>query len=111
MAVQFFLKNIHPEMKSAASDLFGQSEVIQSRPNVFGELMRVLISPSKSVEEAVNWVLGRGVDPDISLHMRMLMNKYSNTTLFFESIPCCVACQRHGYILRYGVNVGKSRPS
>lgn len=75
VAVQFFLKNIHPEMRSAASDLFGQSEVLQSRPNVFGELMRVLISPSKSVEEAVNWVLAGGADPDISLHMRMLMNK------------------------------------
>lgn len=67
-------------MRSAASDLFGQSEVLQSRPNVFGELMRVLISPSKSVEEAVNWVLAGGADPDISLHMRMLMNKYSSKT-------------------------------
>ncbi|XP_050383927.1 uncharacterized protein LOC126800585 [Argentina anserina] len=74
VATQFFLKNIHPEMSNAASNLFGKPEVLHSRPNVFGELMRVLISPSEDVEEAVNWVLG-GVDPDISLHMRMLMNR------------------------------------
>lgn len=76
MAIQFFLKNVYPEMRSVASDLFGQTEVLQSRPNVFGELMRVLISPSKSIEEAINWVLRSGSDPDVSLHMRMLMNKY-----------------------------------
>lgn len=83
MAAQFFLKNIHPEMRNAASNLFGKPKVLHSRPNVFGELMRVLISPSEDVEQAVNWVLG-GVDPDISLHMRMLMNRYCNEpfTLF-----------------------------
>ncbi|KAM6557814.1 hypothetical protein CsatB_004833 [Cannabis sativa] len=75
VAIQFFLKNVHPDMRFAAIDLFGKSEVLQSRPNVFGELMRVLISPSKNIEEAVNWVIGGGADPDISLHMRMLMNK------------------------------------
>ncbi|CAL2250892.1 unnamed protein product [Prunus armeniaca] len=74
VAAQFFLKNIHPEMRNAASILFGKPEVLHSRPNVFGELMRVLITPSEDVEDAVNWVLG-GVEPDISLHMRMLMNK------------------------------------
>lgn len=61
-------------MRNAASILFGKPEVLHSRPNVFGELMRVLITPSEDVEDAVNWVLG-GVEPDISLHMRMLMNK------------------------------------
>ena len=65
-------------MKSSASVLFGQSEDLQSRPNVFGELMRVLISPSKDVEEAINWVIGGGADPDMTLHMRMLMNRYHN---------------------------------
>ncbi|CAN6709094.1 unnamed protein product [Malus baccata var. baccata] len=74
VAAQFFLKNIHPEMRNAASTLFGKPEDLHSRPNVFGELMRVLITPSVDVQEAVNWVLG-GVEPDISLHMRMLMNK------------------------------------
>jgi hypothetical protein len=78
MGAQFFLKNIHPEMRNAASNLFGLPELIQSRANVFGELMRVLISPTKDVEEAVNWVIGGGVDPDITLHMRMLTNRYSN---------------------------------
>ncbi|XP_059450196.1 uncharacterized protein LOC132181130 [Corylus avellana] len=74
-AAQFFLKNIHPEMRNAASNLFGQPESLQSRPNVFGELMRALISPTKDVEEAVNWVIGGGMDPHISLHMRMLTNR------------------------------------
>lgn len=76
MAAQFFLKNIHPTMRAAASNLFGWPEVLESRPNVFGELMRVLISPSKNVEEAVFSVLKSGADPDISLHMRMLMNRW-----------------------------------
>ena len=75
MAAQFFLKNIHSEMRIAAFDLFGDPQAPGSQPNVFGELMRVLISPSKDVEAAVNWVIGGEEDPDISLHMRMLMNR------------------------------------
>ncbi|MBA0614783.1 hypothetical protein Godav_015029 [Gossypium davidsonii] len=79
VAAQFFLKNVHPDMRNAVSELFGKPESLQSRPNVFGELMRILISPSRDVEEAVNWVIGNGGrDPDITLHMRMLMNRYSN---------------------------------
>lgn len=62
-------------MRNAASDLFGDPKVLESRPNVFGELMRILITPSKDIEEAVNWVIDGGEDPDISLHMRMLMNR------------------------------------
>lgn len=77
MAAQFFLKNVFTEMRNAASDLFGRPEDLQYRPNVFGELMRVLMSPSDNVREAVHWVLGDGVDPDISLHMRMLSNRYA----------------------------------
>ncbi|XP_031258312.1 uncharacterized protein LOC116116362 [Pistacia vera] len=76
VAAQFFLKNVHPEMRMAASDLFGRIDSLQARPNVFGELMRALISPSEDVKEAVNWVLNNGVDPDVSLHMRMLTNRY-----------------------------------
>ncbi|KAL3526204.1 hypothetical protein ACH5RR_014576 [Cinchona calisaya] len=75
VAAQFFLKNVHPEMRKTASDLFGEPENLQHRPNVFGELMRVLISPSENVELAVNWALGGGGDPDIAVHMRMLMNR------------------------------------
>ncbi|MBA0739494.1 hypothetical protein Gogos_012761, partial [Gossypium gossypioides] len=76
VAAQFFLKNVHPDMRNAVSELFGKPESLQSRPNVFGELMRILISPSRDVEEAVNWVIGNGGrDPDITLHMRMLMNR------------------------------------
>ncbi|XP_027350766.1 uncharacterized protein LOC113861878 [Abrus precatorius] len=75
MAAQFFLKNIHSQMRIAAFDLFGDPQVLGSQPNVFGELMRVLIFPSKDVEAAVNWVIGGEENPDISLHMRMLMNR------------------------------------
>lgn len=75
VASQFFLKNIHPQMKVAAFDLFGDPQVLGSQPNVFGELMRVLISPSKDVEAAVNWVIGGDKNPDISLHMRMQTNR------------------------------------
>ncbi|XP_019458810.1 PREDICTED: uncharacterized protein LOC109358810 [Lupinus angustifolius] len=75
VGAQFFLKNIHSPMRIAAFDLFGDPKVLGSRPNVFGEIMRVLIAPSKEVEAAVNWVIGNGENPDISLHMRMLMNR------------------------------------
>ncbi|XP_074275189.1 uncharacterized protein LOC141599162 [Silene latifolia] len=74
VAAQFFLKNVHPEMESAAFELFGKPEV-NSRPNVFGELLRLLISPSVSIEAAVRSVLANNGDPDITLHMRMLMNR------------------------------------
>lgn len=76
MGIQFFLKNINPEMRNAAFDLFGKPGFLQSSPNVFGELMKVIISPSENVEEAVNWVLGDGTNPDIVLHMRMLTSRY-----------------------------------
>ncbi|ESW33682.1 hypothetical protein PHAVU_001G090000 [Phaseolus vulgaris] len=75
VAAQFFLKNIHSQMRNAAFDLFGDPQVLGSQPNVFGEIMRVLVSPSKDVEAAVNWAIGGGENPDISLHMRMLMNR------------------------------------
>lgn len=78
MAAQFFLKNVHSEMRFAASELFGNPGSLHLQPNVFGELMRVLISPSEDVEEAVNWALGGRGDPEFSLHMRMLMNRYCN---------------------------------
>ncbi|XP_050234980.1 uncharacterized protein LOC126683183 [Mercurialis annua] len=75
VASQFFSKNVHAEMSNAAFDLFGRTDLLQSRPNVFGELMKFLISPSEDVTAAVNLVLGGGKNPDISLHMRMLMNR------------------------------------
>ncbi|KAE8677937.1 hypothetical protein F3Y22_tig00111467pilonHSYRG00039 [Hibiscus syriacus] len=62
-------------MRNAASELFGNPESLHSRPNEFGEITRILISPSRDVEEAVNWVIGGGRNPDITLHMRMLMNR------------------------------------
>lgn len=75
VAAQFFLKNVHSEMREVASNLFGRPEDLQYRANVFGELMRILMSPSKNVESAVNWALNGGSDPDIALHMRMMMNR------------------------------------
>ncbi|XP_059285046.1 uncharacterized protein LOC132038385 [Lycium ferocissimum] len=75
VAAQFFLKNVHDEMRVAASNLFGKPDDLHHRPNVFGELMRLLIAPSENIQHAVNWALGGGADPDIALHMRMLMNR------------------------------------
>ncbi|PSR89435.1 Callose synthase [Actinidia chinensis var. chinensis] len=75
VAAQFFLKNIHPPMRSAASALFGKTELLRSRPNIFGELMREIISPSRNVKDAVDWVLNGGPDPHLVLHMRMMMNR------------------------------------
>ncbi|KAK9117624.1 hypothetical protein Sjap_016571 [Stephania japonica] len=74
VAIQFFLKNTHLEMRKTASNLLGQPESL-NRPNLFGELMRAVISPSKDVEQSVNWALHNGSDPDIALHMRMLTNR------------------------------------
>lgn len=83
-------------MRQAASNLFGQPENLQYRPNVFGELMRVLISPSEDVKLAVNSVLDGGRDPDIALHMRMLMNRYYNSGLHLR-ILCIVFQFERGY--------------
>ncbi|XP_076939614.1 uncharacterized protein LOC143608470 [Bidens hawaiensis] len=74
VAAQFFLKNVHVEMRKAASDLFGPPQN-HNRPNVFGELMRILVSPTEAVKQAVDSVLSGGSHPDITLHMRMLMNR------------------------------------
>lgn len=75
MGTQFFLKNVHPGMKAAASALFGSPDSLHARPNTFGELLRAIVSPSRTVQEAVNWAL-KGVDPDIALHMRMMSSRY-----------------------------------
>ncbi|KAI3686362.1 hypothetical protein L1987_80037 [Smallanthus sonchifolius] len=75
VAAQFFLKNIHVQMKKSASALFGNTEVLRSRPNVVGELLRVMISPSPNVQKAVDSVINGGQDPHLAVHMRMLMNR------------------------------------
>ncbi|CAL4984529.1 unnamed protein product [Urochloa decumbens] len=74
VGIQFVLKNVHPRMKAAASALFGLPDSLDARPNTFGELMRAIISPSSTVQAAVNWAL-KGVNPDIVLHMRMMANR------------------------------------
>lgn len=70
-------------MRRAASALFSNNEFIQYRPNTIGELMRVIISPSKNVEEAVKWALNGGPDPHIALHMRMLMSRFAGLKIIF----------------------------
>ncbi|KAI4366774.1 hypothetical protein MLD38_022605 [Melastoma candidum] len=75
VAAQFFLKNVHPDMRKVASRLYGNPEDLNLRPNVFGELMRILISPSSDVKEAINWFLRGGQPPDVSLHMRMMVKR------------------------------------
>ncbi|KAK1407162.1 hypothetical protein QVD17_38773 [Tagetes erecta] len=75
VAAQFFLKNVHAQMRKLASELFGDTQVLRSRPNVIGELLRVMISPSPDVQKAVDWVVNGGRDPHLAVHMRMLMNR------------------------------------
>lgn len=82
MAAQFFLKNVHLQMRESASVLFGDTQVLRSRPNVIGELLRVIISPSPDVQKAVDWVVNGGRDPHLAVHMRMLMNRYFNMLRF-----------------------------
>lgn len=76
IGAQFFLKNIHPGMKNRALNLFGNPGAVQSRPNVFGELMRALVSPSRPIEEAVRWVLRGRKEVDVTLHARMMSSRY-----------------------------------
>ncbi|CAO2827529.1 unnamed protein product [Amaranthus hypochondriacus] len=95
VAAQFFLKNVYPEMRSAAYELFGKPE-LHSRPNVFGELMRVLISPSPSIEAAVNSVLANNDEPDIALHMRMMMSRYL-IEIVFANHSLCHRLNRMGF--------------
>ncbi|GJY66398.1 plant self-incompatibility S1, partial [Tanacetum coccineum] len=59
------------KMSKAASDVFGELRN-QRTPNVFGELMRILMSPTEKPNDSV--LIG-GSDPDITLHMPMLMNR------------------------------------
>ncbi|GJV87731.1 hypothetical protein Tco_1531669 [Tanacetum coccineum] len=75
VASQFFLKNVMFQMRKSASTLFGSTGCLRSRPNVIGELLRVMISPSPDVQRIVNWVVNEGRDPHIAVHMRMLMNR------------------------------------
>ncbi|GJV57069.1 hypothetical protein Tco_1458074 [Tanacetum coccineum] len=75
VASQFFLKNVHVQMRKSASTLFGSTGCLRSRPNVIGELLKVMISPSPDVQRIVNWVVNEGRDPHIAVHMRMLMNR------------------------------------
>ncbi|KAK3018008.1 hypothetical protein RJ639_004384 [Escallonia herrerae] len=95
VAAQFFLKNVHPQMRSSASALFGTTESLQSRPNLFGELLRVIISPSVNVEEAVNWALNGGPDPHLALHMRMLMNRS------IRAVSAVLNCIRNALLINH----------
>ncbi|KAL8243971.1 hypothetical protein R6Q59_010229 [Mikania micrantha] len=92
VAVQFFLKNIHVQMRESASALFGSTEVLRSRPNVIGELLRVIISPTSDVQKAVDWVLNGGCDPHLVVHMRMLMNRsYRAVNAVLDCIKTTIA--------------------
>ncbi|XP_020581909.1 uncharacterized protein LOC110025660 isoform X2 [Phalaenopsis equestris] len=93
VAIQFFLKNINPGMKNAASILFGDTKLVKSRPNVFGELLRFIVTPSQAILEAINWVL-KGKDPDIALHMRMLTNRSARAV---KAALMCVKRAMHNH--------------
>ncbi|KAJ7549539.1 hypothetical protein O6H91_07G057800 [Diphasiastrum complanatum] len=75
VALQLLLKNVHPAMRIAASELLGNPSEPRSRPNVFGELMRAFIEPLPLLNEAVDWALQGGPSPDIALHLRMLHSR------------------------------------
>lgn len=62
-------------MRHAASSLFGKPKSLQSRANVYGELMRVILCPSQAIKEIVDWALNGGADPDMAMHMRMMNNR------------------------------------
>lgn len=91
-AIQFFLKNIHPGMRDAALRLLGNPRLPSSRPNLFGELMKVIILPSHAVEEAVNWALNGGPDPDITIHMRM---RASSSRRALHAASSCIKKSLH----------------
>lgn len=74
-ALQFLLKNAHPAMRSVAAKLLGNPSIPSSRPNTFGELFRAFISPNADIQEAVEWALKGGLEPDVSLHLRMLHSR------------------------------------
>lgn len=80
VALQFLLKNLHPNLRSAATMVLGDPSKPDSRPNTFGELMLAVVQPKPEVREAVKWALSRrqdssngpqGESPDIALHLRM----------------------------------------
>lgn len=73
--LQLLLKNAHPAMRSAAAELLGNPAIPSSRPNAFGELFRAFIAPNPEIQEAVNWALRGGPDPDVALHLRMLHSR------------------------------------
>lgn len=74
-AIQLLLKNAHPAMRRAAAKLLGNPAIPSSRPNTFGELFRAFIAPNADIQEAVQWALKGGPDPDIALHLRMLHSR------------------------------------
>lgn len=74
-AIQLLLKSSHPVMRAAAAKLLGNPAIPNSRPNTFGELFRAFIAPNADIEEAVQWALKGGPDPDITVHLRMLHSK------------------------------------
>eukprot|EP00850_Spirogloea_muscicola_P001352 SM000005S17149 [mRNA] locus=s5:390063:395485:- [translate_table: standard] len=79
VGLQWFLKSRQLNMRARAYQVMGHPWDPDSRPNVFGELLRVLIKPSPIVKQAVDWTLA-GRAPDLVLHLRMLHSK-SPTTL------------------------------
>jgi hypothetical protein len=81
IGLQFLLKNAHSAMRSAAAKLFGNPSLPNSRPNTFGELFRAFITPNADIQEAVEWALKGGPEPDIALHLRMLHRKTSSVPI------------------------------
>eukprot|EP00850_Spirogloea_muscicola_P001284 SM000004S15154 [mRNA] locus=s4:1570060:1575633:- [translate_table: standard] len=79
VGLQWFLKSRNLNMRARAYQVMGHPWDPDSRPNIFGELLRVLIKPTPMIKQAVDWTLS-GRAPDLVLHLRMLHSK-SPTTL------------------------------
>ncbi|CAI7795139.1 unnamed protein product, partial [Closterium sp. NIES-54] len=71
VGIQTFLKNLHPSMRESAHAIMGLPWDPNSRPNLFGEIARVLLLPTPAVADAVKWALGSGgKDADVVIHFR-----------------------------------------
>ncbi|CAI5511507.1 unnamed protein product [Closterium sp. Naga37s-1] len=69
--IQTFLKSLHPSMRERAQAVMGLPWDPHSRPNLFGEIARVLLLPTPAVADAVGWALGSGGrDADVVIHFR-----------------------------------------
>eukprot|EP00850_Spirogloea_muscicola_P016721 SM000138S00028 [mRNA] locus=s138:116734:122292:+ [translate_table: standard] len=96
VGLQWFLKSRQLNMRARAYQVMGHPWDPDSRPNFFGELLRVLIKPTPMIKQAVDWTLS-GRAPDLVLHLRMLHSK-SPTTLAAATSCVQTAIDSNSYL-------------